>query len=50
MTVARFDRGEIRGQTQFTDEGYLKADAVVTRYGVFDYKNPELWLRRLPMY
>lgn len=38
-SIARYDKGEIRGKTEFTDEGFLKADAVVTRYGVFDYKN-----------
>lgn len=46
MKIARFDVGEIRGTTEFTDEGYLKADAVVTRYGVFDYQNPDGTLRR----
>lgn len=46
MSIARFDRGVIRGKTEFTDEGFLKADAVVTRYGVFDYQNPDGTLRR----
>lgn len=46
MSILRFDKGTIQGTTEFTEEGFLKADAVVTRYGVFDYKNPDGTLRR----
>lgn len=42
----RFDRGTIKGKTSRTAEGYLRADAVVTRCGVFVYKNPDGSLRR----
>lgn len=44
--VARFDKGAIRGEAYVTDEGYIKANAVVTRTGVFLYKNPDGSLRR----
>ena len=46
MEVARFDKGAIRGEASITDEGYIKANAVVTRTGVFLYKNPDGTLRR----
>ena len=46
MEVARFDKGVIRGEASITDEGYIKANAVVTRTGVFLYKNPDGTLRR----
>ena len=39
--VARFDRGQVKGDAFVTDEGYIKANAVVTRTGVFLYKNPD---------
>lgn len=42
----RFDRGTIKGKTSRTAEGYLRADAVVTRCGVFNYKNPDGSVRR----
>src|SRR5690606_13295711 len=40
------DKGAIRGEASITDEGYIKANAVVTRTGVFLYKNPDGTLRR----
>lgn len=46
MEVARFDKGQVKGEAQITDEGYIKANAVVTRTGVFLYKNPDGTLRR----
>lgn len=46
MEVARFDKGQVKGEAQITDEGYIKAHAVVTRTGVFLYKNPDGTLRR----
>ena len=39
--VARFDRGQVKGDAFITDEGYIKANAIVTRTGVFFYKNPD---------
>ncbi|MCK4520975.1 MAG: hypothetical protein KAU20_00240, partial [Nanoarchaeota archaeon] len=32
--VLRFDRAALRGKTESTEEGYIRADAVVTRTGV----------------
>jgi len=43
---ARFDNGTIESYVDFTEEGYLKADAVVTRTGVFFYKNLDGTIRR----
>jgi hypothetical protein len=44
--IARYDNGEIQSQTGFTQEGFLKADAIVTRTGVFFYKNLDGTVRR----
>lgn len=44
--VARFDVGEIRTDVRRTDEGYLVADATVSRIGVFPYRNPDGTIRR----
>lgn len=46
MTVARYDKGVVRGEAEVTEEGYIKANAVVTRTGVFLYKNPDGTIRR----
>lgn len=43
--VARFDRGVVSKAT-ITNEGYLKADAIVTRTGVFLYQNADGTIRR----
>ena len=40
-SVARFDRGTVRGQAVVTDEGFIRANAVVTRVGVFRYQNSD---------
>lgn len=45
MTL-RFDKGEMRGKTTRTDEGYLRGEAVVTRTGVFLYQNADGSTRR----
>lgn len=42
----RFDKGEIKGKAVKTDEGYIRAEAVVTRTGVFLYKNHDGTTRR----
>lgn len=42
----RFDRGIVRGEAEITPEGYIKALAVVTRTGIFNYKNPDGSIRR----
>ena len=43
--VRRYDQGEIRSAIR-TEEGFLKVDAVVTRTGVFTYRNADGSLRR----
>ena len=45
-TVARYDQGEIKACADFTNEGFLKCDAIVTRTGVFFYKNPDGTIRK----
>ncbi len=44
--VARFDRGQVKGDAFITEQGYIKANAVVTRTGVFLYKNPDGTIRK----
>lgn len=44
--VNRYDRGAVRGQATVTDEGYIRANAVVTRTGIFLYNNADGTLRR----
>jgi hypothetical protein len=39
--VMRFDTRPIKGKVTKTSEGYLRADAVITRAGVFRYMNPD---------
>lgn len=45
-SIARFDRGQVKGDAFMTEEGYIKANAVVTRTGVFLYKNPDGTIRK----
>lgn len=45
-SIARYDQGEIKSYADFTNEGFLKCDAIVTRTGVFFYKNPDGTIRR----
>lgn len=44
--VARFDRGTVQGDAVITDEGYIRANAIVTRTGIFHYRNADGSLRR----
>lgn len=44
--VTRFDRGTIKGDAVVTDEGYIRANAVVTRTGIFLYQNPDGTVRK----
>lgn len=44
--VARYDRGEVQGDAKLTEEGYIRAHAIVTRTGVFKYQNPDGSIRR----
>lgn len=40
-SLARYDKGIVRGENEITEEGYIKAKAIVTRCGVFFYKNAD---------
>lgn len=44
-TVLRFDTSKL-GKANITDEGFIRADAIVTRTGIFLYQNPDGTLRR----
>lgn len=44
--VSRFDRGAVKGDASLTDEGYIRANAVVTRTGIFLYTNQDGSIRR----
>ncbi len=37
----RFDRGTVKGDAVITEEGYIRANAVVTRTGIFLYQNAD---------
>jgi hypothetical protein len=44
--VARYDKGLIGNEVGLTDEGYIKGRCVVTRCGVFLYKNGDGTIRK----
>lgn len=44
--VARYDRGSLPGEAEVTEEGYVRAKAIVTRCGVFLYKNADGTIRK----
>ncbi|MCK4521413.1 MAG: DUF2213 domain-containing protein [Nanoarchaeota archaeon] len=44
--LLRFDRAVLRGKAEDTPEGYVRADAVVTRTGVLLYRNNDGSIRR----
>lgn len=44
--VARYDKGIVRGETEITEEGYIKSRSIVTRTGVFLYKNGDGSVRK----
>ncbi|MBC3540650.1 DUF2213 domain-containing protein [Rufibacter sediminis] len=44
--IYRYDKGEIKGEATRTDEGYVRADSIVTRTGVFLYQNADGSIRR----
>lgn len=44
--IARYDKGVVQGETTLTAEGYIKARAIVTRTGVFLYKNADGTIRK----
>ena len=41
MTVSRFDRAILKPLTEISDDGFLRAQAIVTRCGIFQYANPD---------
>lgn len=44
--VARYDQGNVKGDAVLTDEGYIRANAVVTRTGILKYLNADGTVRR----
>lgn len=44
--LARYDKGVVRGEAELTKEGYIKTRAIVTRCGVFLYKNADGTVRK----
>ena len=44
--LARFDKYIGYNETKLTEEGYIKGNAIVTRCGVFLYKNPDGTVRK----
>lgn len=46
IRAARFDQAKLKGEAVVTPEGYIKADAIVTRCGIFRYKNPDGSIRK----
>jgi hypothetical protein len=46
MANYRYDTGEVKGKASRTDEGYVRAEAIVTRTGVFAYRNADGSTRR----
>lgn len=38
-TCARFDYGNVKGEAIVSEEGYIRANAIVTRTGIFVYQN-----------
>ncbi len=46
INLARYDKGQIQGETTLTEEGYIKARSIVTRCGVFLYKNADGTVRK----
>src|SRR5579862_1504985 len=44
--IARYDKGLFRGENEITPEGFIKGKAIVTRCGVFLYKNADGTIRK----
>lgn len=44
--LARYDRGSLQTDAEITEEGYVKTKAIVTRCGVFFYKNADGTIRK----
>lgn len=46
QNINRFDQAQIYGDAKITDEGYIRANAIVTRPGIFLYKNADGSIRK----
>lgn len=44
--LARYDKGIVQNETTLTEEGFIKGRAIVTRTGVFLYKNADGTVRK----
>lgn len=44
--IARYDKGIVQNETSLTEEGFIKGRAIVTRTGVFLYKNADGTIRK----
>ena len=44
--LRRYDKGIIQNETTLTEDGYIKGRAIVTRCGVFLYKNADGTIRK----
>ena len=44
--VARYDKGMFRGENEITSDGFIRGKAIVTRCGVFLYKNADGTVRK----
>lgn len=44
--LARYDKGIVQSDCLLTEEGYIKGRAIVTRCGVFLYKNADGTIRK----
>lgn len=45
-SVARYDIGQVKGDASVSTDGYIKANAVVTRTGIFIYQNADGTIRK----
>ncbi|MEM3318763.1 MAG: DUF2213 domain-containing protein, partial [Thermoplasmatales archaeon] len=46
MSIARYDIGSVKGDAVVSPEGYIKANAIVTRTGIFIYQNQDGSIRK----
>lgn len=46
ISLARYDKGIVQNETELTEEGFIKGRAIVTRCGVFMYKNADGTIRK----
>lgn len=46
QNLARYDKGIVQNETELTEEGFIKGRAIVTKCGVFLYKNADGTVRK----